>query len=192
MDLTSVTLSNTAHEILVSFDFSSDFEGVHLVLLLETGFSSGTYGCRYPVDSHIPSGDYLVGILAGDASNISFTGTTITFTVAGFDTMVRSFVDSAGDVPDPAEPGAADWDPLYADINIQKVDIYIDAFDGGIYGGLPGRPERFRRVGRLGLRLGDGRLVQGRSGLDRRGYASCLGSGDAEVGPGHYGGHDRP
>ncbi len=160
----------------------------------------GTYSCRQPVDSLIPSGEYLAEISAGDASNVSVADTAIAFTVTGFETLVRSFVDStgddhgpdqfgtpglyylypdnavffdgsydllecriyetakvvggeivpsiafvvtAGDVPDPAEPGAADWSPLYGDINIQKVDIYIDASEGGIYVGLPHRQNDF-------------------------------------------------
>jgi hypothetical protein len=160
----------------------------------------GTYSCLQPVDSLIPSGEYLAEISAGDASNTLTADTVIAFTVAGAETMIRSFVDPAGDdhgpdqlgtpglyyvypgndvffdgsydllecriyetakvvggeivpsiafvvtagaVPDPAEPGAADWNPLYGDINIQKVDIYIDAFDGGIYAGLPYRQNDF-------------------------------------------------
>ena len=160
----------------------------------------GTYSCLHSIDSLIPSGDYLAGILAGDASNTSIVYTSAAFTVTGFETTVRSFIDSigddhgpdqfgipglyyvypdndvffdgaydllecrivetakvvdgeiipslafivtTGDVPDPAEPGAADWNPLYADINLQKVDIYIDAAEGGIYGGLPYRQNDF-------------------------------------------------
>lgn len=48
-----------------------------------------------------------------------------------------------GDVPDPADEGTADWNPLYADINTQKVDVYIDAFKGGATEGLPNRQNDF-------------------------------------------------
>ena len=48
-----------------------------------------------------------------------------------------------GDVPDPADEGTADWNPLYAEINTQKVDIYIDAFKGGATKGLPNRQNDF-------------------------------------------------
>jgi hypothetical protein len=50
-----------------------------------------------------------------------------------------------GNHPDPAAEGTADWNPLYADINIQKVDIYIDAFKGGATEGLPNRQNDFAK-----------------------------------------------
>jgi len=56
-----------------------------------------------------------------------------------------AFEVTAGSVPDPADEGTADWNPLYADINIQKVDIYIDAFKGGATEGLPNRQNDFAR-----------------------------------------------
>jgi hypothetical protein len=56
----------------------------------------------------------------------------------GFEVKVRNH-------PDPAEEGTADWNPTFADINIQKVDIYIDAFKGGATEGLPNRQNDFSR-----------------------------------------------
>jgi hypothetical protein len=160
----------------------------------------GTYTWLQAVDSLIPSGDYGVVISAGDPSGLSVADTALTLTVSGFETLVRSFIDAAGDdhgpdqfgvpglyyvypenevffdgafdllgcdiyetakivegeivpsiafvvtvgdLPDPAEPGAADWNPNFADLNIQKVDIHIDAFGGGIYAGLPFRQNDF-------------------------------------------------
>ncbi len=56
-----------------------------------------------------------------------------------------AFEVTCGNVPDPADEGTADWNPLYADINIHKVDIYIDAFKGGATEGLPNRQNDFAR-----------------------------------------------
>jgi hypothetical protein len=180
--------------------------GAHSQLMTDDGSGAdqtagdGTYSCLQPVDSLIPSGEYVVDLLARDFSNTSSADTSISFIVEGFEVLVRSFVDSIGDdhgpdmlgsgglyyvypdngvffdgafdihgceiyettkvvggeivpsiafvvsagaVPDPAEPGAADWNPDYADINIHKVDIYIDAFDGGATEGLPYRLSDF-------------------------------------------------
>ncbi len=50
-----------------------------------------------------------------------------------------------GKLPSPAEPGAANWNPLYAGINIHKIDIYIDAFKGGATEGLPSRQNGFTK-----------------------------------------------
>ncbi len=50
-----------------------------------------------------------------------------------------------GNFPNPADEGTADWNPLYADINIQKIDIYIDAFKGGATEGLPNRQNDFAK-----------------------------------------------
>jgi hypothetical protein len=56
-----------------------------------------------------------------------------------------AFQVTIGDVPDPADEGTADWNPLFADINTQKVDIYIDAFKGGATKGLPNRQNDFAK-----------------------------------------------
>ncbi|MBD3425208.1 MAG: hypothetical protein GF417_12295 [Candidatus Latescibacteria bacterium] len=56
-----------------------------------------------------------------------------------------AFEVTTGSVPDPADEGTADWNPLYADINIHKIDIYIDAFKGGATEGLPNRQNDFAR-----------------------------------------------
>ncbi len=56
-----------------------------------------------------------------------------------------AFQVRCGSVPDPADEGTADWNPLYADINIHKVDIYIDAFKGGATEGLPNRQNDFAK-----------------------------------------------
>ena len=74
-----------------------------------------------------------------------------------------AFEVKMGQVPDPSIEGNANWNPPYADINIQKIDIMIDAFKGGATRGPSKQTERFRQLGRLGLRGRDGRLVQGRT-----------------------------
>ena len=56
-----------------------------------------------------------------------------------------AFRVTVGNHPDPADEGTADWNPTFADINIQKVDIYIDAFKGGATEGLPNRQNDFQR-----------------------------------------------
>lgn len=50
-----------------------------------------------------------------------------------------------GKLPASTEPGAANWNPLYAGINIHKIDIYVDAFKGGATEGLPNRQNAFTR-----------------------------------------------
>jgi len=56
-----------------------------------------------------------------------------------------AFQVKMGNFPNPADEGTADWNPLYADINIQKIDIYIDAFRGGATNGLPNRQNDFAK-----------------------------------------------
>ena len=65
--------------------------------------------------------------------------------VAGEIIPSLAFQVNIGNVPDPADEGTADWNPLYADINIQKIDIYIDAFRGGATEGLPNRQNDFAK-----------------------------------------------
>jgi hypothetical protein len=54
-----------------------------------------------------------------------------------------AFEVKMGQVPDPSLEGNANWNPPYADINIQKIDIMIDAFKGGATEGLPNRQNDF-------------------------------------------------
>jgi len=48
------------------------------------------------------------------------------------------------DFPNPADPGMADWNPLYADLNITKIDILIDSAPGGATATLPWRQAGFQ------------------------------------------------
>ncbi len=63
--------------------------------------------------------------------------------VAGEIIPSLAFEVKMGQVPDPALEGNANWNPPYADINIQKIDIMIDAFKGGATEGLPNRQNDF-------------------------------------------------
>ncbi len=63
--------------------------------------------------------------------------------VAGEIIPSLAFEVRMGQVPDPALEGNASWNPPYADINIQKIDIMIDAFKGGATEGLPNRQNDF-------------------------------------------------
>ncbi|UCF06167.1 MAG: carboxypeptidase regulatory-like domain-containing protein [bacterium] len=56
-----------------------------------------------------------------------------------------AFMVRMGNFPNPADEGTADWNPTYADINIQKIDIYIDALKGGATEGLPNRQNDFAK-----------------------------------------------
>lgn len=55
-----------------------------------------------------------------------------------------AFQVGIGDFPDPADPQTADWNPLYAEINIQKIDILIDSAPGGATATLPNRQAAFQ------------------------------------------------
>ncbi len=54
-----------------------------------------------------------------------------------------AFEVTMGLLPDPSIEGNANWNPPYADINIQKIDIMIDAFKGGATRTLPNRQSDF-------------------------------------------------
>ncbi len=55
-----------------------------------------------------------------------------------------AFQVSIVDFPDPADPGTANWSPLYADLNITKIDILIDNAPGGATSSLPWRQAAFQ------------------------------------------------
>lgn len=59
--------------------------------------------------------------------------------VGGQTVEMIAFQVGIGDFPDPADPQTADWNPLYAEINIQKIDILIDSAPGGTTASLPSR-----------------------------------------------------
>ncbi len=65
--------------------------------------------------------------------------------VGGEPVDMLAFQVKVGDFPDPADEGTADWNPLYADINIQKLDILIDSAPGGATATLPSRQAAMQR-----------------------------------------------
>lgn len=75
------------------------------------------------------------------------TGLTVYETVAvvgGESVPMLAFQVGIGDFPDPDDPGTADWNPLYAELNIEKIDILIDTGPGGATASLPARGAAFQ------------------------------------------------
>lgn len=66
-------------------------------------------------------------------------------TVGGVTVPMIAFQVALGDLPNPADPGMADWNPLYGELNIQKIDILIDNGPGGATASLPNRGAAFQR-----------------------------------------------
>jgi hypothetical protein len=76
------------------------------------------------------------------------TGLTVYETVAtvgGVTVPMIAFQVAIGDLPNPADPGMADWNPLYGELNIEKIDILIDNGPGGATSSLPNRGAAFQR-----------------------------------------------
>ena len=59
--------------------------------------------------------------------------------VNGVPIEMVAFAVTVGDLPNPADPFTADWNPLYGELNIQKLDILIDTGPGGATLSLPNR-----------------------------------------------------
>jgi hypothetical protein len=75
------------------------------------------------------------------------TGLTVFETVAvvgGESVPMIAFQVALADFPDPNDPGMADWSPLYAELNIEKIDILIDSGPGGATASLPARGAAFQ------------------------------------------------
>lgn len=75
------------------------------------------------------------------------TGLTVFETVAvvgGESVPMIAFQVALADFPDPNDPGMADWSPLYAELNIEKIDILIDSGPGGATASLPNRGAAFQ------------------------------------------------
>ncbi len=86
--------------------------------------------------------------LAFVAGSFDLTGLTIyetTVDVGGEDQEMIAFQVALRDFPDPADPGTADWSPLYGQLNIEKIDILIDSAPGGATATLPQRQAAFQR-----------------------------------------------
>jgi hypothetical protein len=89
---------------------------------------------------------YPTNIVFGPGS-FDLTDLTVfeTSAIVGGETIeMIAFQVGLGDFPDPADPQTADWNPLYAEINIQKIDILIDSAPGGATATLPNRQAAFQ------------------------------------------------
>ena len=105
-------------------------------------------------DDHGPNQPGVVRKFYTYPTNIAFvsggfdlTGLTVFETVAiigGEEIDMIAFQVSVGDFPNPADPGTANWSPLYADLNITKIDILIDNAPGGAISSLPWRQAAFQ------------------------------------------------
>lgn len=76
------------------------------------------------------------------------TGLTVYETVAtvgGVSVPMIAFQVALGDLPNPSDPGMADWNPPYGELNIEKIDILIDSGPGGATASLPNRGAAFQR-----------------------------------------------
>ncbi len=80
------------------------------------------------------------------AGAFDLTGLTVyetTMNVAGSPVDMIAFQVALVDFPDPDDPGTADWNPLYGQLNIEKIDILIDSGRGGATASLPYRQAAF-------------------------------------------------
>jgi len=81
------------------------------------------------------------------AGGFDLTGLTVFETqanIGGELVDMIAFQVAMVDFPDPNDPGTADWGPLYADLNITKIDILIDNAPGGATASLPWRQAAFQ------------------------------------------------
>ncbi len=84
----------------------------------------------YPTNAvFVPGGFDLLGLDLYETTAV----------VGGRTIEMIAFQVSIGDLPDPADPQTADWNPLYGELNIEKLDILIDSGPGGATSGLPNR-----------------------------------------------------
>jgi carbohydrate-binding DOMON domain-containing protein len=59
--------------------------------------------------------------------------------VGGSPIDVIAFEVGIADFPNPDDPGTADWNPPYGELNVEKIDIMIDSAPGGATRGFPNR-----------------------------------------------------
>jgi hypothetical protein len=90
----------------------------------------------YPTNSAFVPGGF-------DLTSLDIYRTTAI--VGGKPVEMIAFQVGMVDFPDPNDEGTASWNPPYADINIEKIDIMIDSGPGGATVGLPARRADFQR-----------------------------------------------
>ncbi len=67
-----------------------------------------------------------------------------TAVIGGEPVEAIAFRVGLADFPNPTDPGRANWNPRYASINVEKIDIMIDSGPGGATFGLPNRRADFQ------------------------------------------------
>ncbi len=67
-----------------------------------------------------------------------------TAVVGGQPVAAIAFRVGLADFPNPSDPGRANWNPRYANLNVEKIDIMIDSAPGGATVGLPNRFAAFQ------------------------------------------------
>lgn len=127
-DTVTVTVTPVVEPIIVASDPVGDDHGPN-----QPGVARKYY--TYPTNiAFVPGG-------------FDLTGLTVFETVAsvgGVQVPMIAFQVGIADFPDPDDPGTADWNPSYADLNIEKIDILIDSGPGGATASLPARGAAFQ------------------------------------------------
>lgn len=118
-----VKVTASIEPILVAVDAVGDDHGPN-----QSGLQNLYY--TYPTNSAFVPGAF-------DITDLTVYETTVN--VGGEPVPMIAFQVGIGDFPDPADPGTASWNPLYADLNIEKIDILIDSGPGGATATLPMR-----------------------------------------------------
>jgi len=124
-DTTSLDVAAEVEIIREEFDDIGDDHGPNL-----PGVANGGLFYTYPSNAVFVPGTF-------DLESLTVYETTSV--VAGAAIPVLAFEVKVGDFPDPSDPETADWNPPYADLNTQKIDILIDTGVGGATSGLPNR-----------------------------------------------------
>ncbi|MEN8006540.1 MAG: glucodextranase DOMON-like domain-containing protein [Candidatus Krumholzibacteriota bacterium] len=156
--LTLVPISNPggAQDLIVNaFDGENIWANTGIATINVTALVTPIIVATDPVgDDHGPNQPGVRRKFYTYPTNIAFvqggfdlTGLTVFETkanVGGELIDMIAFQVSMGDFPDPADPGTANWNPLYADLNITKIDILIDNAPGGSISSLPWRQAAFQ------------------------------------------------
>jgi hypothetical protein len=105
-------------------------------------------------DDHGPNQPGVIGMYyTYPTGGIFATGAFDLTGLAVFETMgvvggslvpMIAFEVAIEEFPSPDDPGAADWNPYYAELNLEKIDILIDSAPGGATASLPGRGAGFQ------------------------------------------------
>jgi C-terminal binding-module, SLH-like, of glucodextranase len=125
----TVTVEANIEPILIVEDALGDDHGPN-----QEGSANKYY--TYPTNLAFVPGSF-------DLTRLTVYETTVD--VGGEDVEMIAFQIGLVDFPDPADPGTANWSPLYGELNIEKFDIMIDSGPGGATSTLPMRQAAFQR-----------------------------------------------